>query len=130
MSSLTHLLEDLIQKYEVSQAALAESEQAPDISPLAIDDWPHEYEECVQVIGLCILLHRIDLLKRFVRLTDNAGYAGDDTLYEDLLCKVLPGRSDIGQWYHDVYAPLVEAIYAETKEDASNLLKKSMVLSF
>ncbi|MFW9081545.1 PoNe immunity protein domain-containing protein [Pseudomonas sp. P2757] len=130
ISSLTHLLEDLIQKYEVSQAALAESEQAPDISPLAIDDWPHEYEECVQVIGLCILLHRIDLLKRFVRLTDNAGYAGDDTLYEDLLCKVLPGRSDIGQWYHDVYAPLVEAIYAETKEDASNLLKKSMVLSF
>lgn len=122
--SLAFLLEDLVDKYEIRQAKLAKSEQSPDISPLAIDDWPHEYEECVQVIGFCILLHRTDLLKRFVKLIDNAGYAGDDTLYEDLLCKVLPGRRDIDQWYHDVYSPLVQAIYAKTKEEATNFLKK------
>jgi hypothetical protein len=124
ISSLTPLLEDLIDKYEIRQQKLAESENSPGISPLSIDDWPHEYEECVQVIGFCILLHRTDLLKRFVRLIDNAGYAGDDTLYEDLLCKVLPGRHDIDQWYHDVYSPLVQAIYAKTKDEASNFLKK------
>lgn len=124
VSSLVPLLEDLVDKYEIRQAKLAESEQSPDISPLSINEWPHEFEECVQVIGLCILLHRIDLLTRFVRLIDNAGYAGDDTLYEDLLCKVLPNRHDIDQWYHDVYSPLVQAIYAKTKKEATDFLKK------
>ena len=117
-SSLIPQLENLVEKYEIRQAALALSEQSPEVSPLATDDLPHEYEECVQIIGLCILSHRTDLLKRFVKLIDNAGYAGDDTLYEDLLCKILPGRADIDQWYHDVYSPLVQAIYAKKKEEA------------
>ncbi|GFM67910.1 hypothetical protein PSCICJ_40280 [Pseudomonas cichorii] len=124
IASLIPLLEDVIEKYEIRQEKLAEYEQTPNISPLAIGDYPHHYEECVQVVGLCILLHRIDLLKRFVKLIDEAGYAGNDTLYEDLLCKVLPGRHDIDQWYHDVYSPLVQAIYAKTKEEASDYLKK------
>ncbi|UUT10346.1 PoNi-like cognate immunity protein [Pseudomonas zeae] len=124
ISLLIPQIEYLVEKYEIRQTALAASEQSPEISPLAIDDWPHEYEECVQVIGLCILLHRTDLLKRFVKLIDNAGYAGDDTLYEDLLCKILPGRADVDQWYHDVYSPLVQAIYAKTKEEATNFLKE------
>lgn len=73
ISSLPPLLEDLIEKYETRQTALAESEKSSDISPLALDNWPHEYEECVQVIGFCILLHRTDLLKRFVNLIDKGG---------------------------------------------------------
>ena len=124
IQSLIPLLENLVEKYELRQATLAKSENLPEISPLAIDDWAHEYEECVQVISLCILLHRTDLLKRFVRLLDNAGYAGDDTLYEDLLCKILPDRTDVDQWYHEVYSPLIQAIYADTGEEASDLLKK------
>ncbi|WP_122553517.1 PoNe immunity protein domain-containing protein [Pseudomonas viridiflava] len=124
ISSLSELLEDLIGKYEVRQHKLSISERSPDISPLAIDDWPHEYEECVQVVGFCILLHRSDLLKRFVLMIDRAGYKGDDTLYEDLLCKVLPGRHDIDQWYHNVYSPLIQAIYAETKDKAAGFLKE------
>ena len=116
---LIPLLEELVEKYEIWQKKLAIYEQAPKISPLAIDDWPDQYEECVQVISLCILLHRTDLLKRFVSLIDEAGYAGDDTLYEDLLGKVLPNRHDVDRWYHDVYTPLVQAIYADTKEKAS-----------
>ncbi|RMM82425.1 hypothetical protein ALQ72_03183, partial [Pseudomonas syringae pv. maculicola] len=103
---LIPLLEELIEKYEIRQEKLATYEQSPKISPLAIDDWLDQYEECVQVISLCILLHRTDLLKRFVTLMDEAGYAGDDTLYEDLLRKILPNRQDIDQWYHDVYTPL------------------------
>lgn len=122
--SLIPLLDDLIEKYETRQATLQEHENLPDISPLAIDDWPYQYEECVQVIGFCILLHRTDLLKRFVTLIDNAGYAGDDTLYEDLLTKLLPNRHDVDQWFHDLYSPLVQAIYADSKEEAAKLLKK------
>ncbi|RML91265.1 hypothetical protein APX70_03981, partial [Pseudomonas syringae pv. maculicola] len=124
ISSLIGMLEDLIEKYEVRQLKLSISERSADISPLAIDDWPHEYEECVQVISLCILLHRTDLLKRFVTLMDKAGYAGDDTLYEDLLRKTLPNRQDIDQWYHDVYTPLIQAIYADSKEKSSKLLSE------
>ncbi|MBX8474661.1 DUF1911 domain-containing protein [Pseudomonas cichorii] len=121
---LLPLLEDLIEKYEVRQAKLEAYENIPDISPLAIDDWPYQYEECVQVVSLCILLHRIDLLERFVKLIDRAGYAGSDTLYEDLLIKLLPNRHDVDQWFHDVYSALVQAVYADTKEDAASLLKK------
>ncbi|TPG98036.1 DUF1911 domain-containing protein [Pseudomonas caspiana] len=124
ISALLPLLEDLIDKYQIRQAKLAEYEQCPDVSPLAIDAYPYQYEECIQVIGFCILLHRTDLLGRFEQLIDNAGYAGNDTVYEDLLCKVLPDRHDIDQWYHDVYSPLVQAIYAKTKEDATNFLEQ------
>jgi len=124
INTLIPLLEELIEKYEIRQKKLAIYEQAPKISPLAIDDWLDQYEECVQVISLCILLHRPDLLKRFVILMDEAGYAGDDTLYEDLLRKTLPNRYDVDQWYHDVYTPLIQAIYADSKEKSSTLLNE------
>jgi hypothetical protein len=124
IESLIPLLEDLIDKYEARQKTLAEYEDSPKMSPLALDDWPDQYEEAVQVIGLCILLHRTDLLPRFVKLIDEVGYAGDDTLYEDLLKKVLPHRHDVDQWYHNVYTPLIQAVYIDSKEEASKLLKK------
>ncbi|KPX18026.1 hypothetical protein ALQ28_02182 [Pseudomonas syringae pv. delphinii] len=121
--SLIPLLESLIEKYETRQKMLAALENLPKISPLALDDWLNQYEEAVQVIGLCILLHRTDLLTRFVKLIDQAGYAGDDTLYEDLLKKVLPDRDDVDEWYHDVYTPLIHAIYTDNKKEASSLLQ-------
>ena len=124
IENLIPLLEDLIEKYEVRQKTLAEYEKSPKISPLALDDWLDQYEEAVQVISLCILLHRTDLLPRFVKLIDQAGYAGDDTLYEYLLKKVLPNRHDVDRWYHDVYTPLVQALYINNKEESSKLLKK------
>lgn len=124
ISTLLPILEDLIEKYEIRQNKLAKNEQTPDISPLAISDYPYQYQECVQVIGFCILLHRTDLLKRFVFLIDNAGYEGTDTLYEDLLCKILPGRHDIDQWYHDVYSQLVQAVYSKTTTEATSHLEK------
>lgn len=122
--NLPPLLEELVDSYEVLQQKLAQYEQIENITPLTIDDWIDEYQECLQVISLCILLHRRDLLKRFVLLIDNAGYAGTDTLYEDLLIKILPDREDIDQWYHDAYTPLIQAIYVEDKNNAPKLLKK------
>lgn len=124
IDTLIPLVESLVDSYETLQEKLAIYEGIPNITPLTIDDWLDQYEECVQVFSLCILLHRTDLLKRFVALIDPAGYAGDDTLYEDLLCKVLPDRYDVDRWYHDVYTPLVLAIYEEDKDEASKLLKK------
>ena len=120
--TLIPLLEDLIDKYEIRQATLEKYEDYPDITPLIIDDWLYQYEECVQVIGFCVLLHRTDLLERFVKLIDRAGYAGCDTLYEDLVTKLLPDRHDIDQWFHDVYSPLVQSVYADSKEKASDFL--------
>ncbi|MFJ2536463.1 PoNe immunity protein domain-containing protein [Pseudomonas sp. NPDC087614] len=124
INNLIPLMESLINSYELLQKKLAVYEGIPNITPLTIDDWLDQYEECVQVFSLCILLHRSDLLKRFVSLIDPAGYGGNDTLYEDLLCKILPDRYDVDRWYHDVYTPLVLAIYVEDKHEASNLLKK------
>ncbi|BBP70223.1 hypothetical protein PHLH6_22270 [Pseudomonas sp. Seg1] len=120
--ALQPLLEELISLYEVRQQKLAISEQIVDISPLAIDTWLDQYEECIQVVSLCVLLHRTDLLKRFIRLIDNAGYKGQDALYEDLLCKVVEDREDIDEWFHDVYTPLIQAIYADDKQEAADLL--------
>ncbi|MBX9757039.1 MAG: DUF1911 domain-containing protein [Pseudomonadaceae bacterium] len=124
IDSMVPVLEKLIGKYELSQKALGYYEQSANISPLAIDDWLYQYEECVQVISLCVLLHRIDLLKRFVALLDAAGFAGTDTLYEDLLSHHLPDRQDVDGWYHAVYNHLIRAIYAATKDEASALLKQ------
>lgn len=124
IETLIPMLELLVEKYEIYQEALSHYEQKPTISPLSIDDWLDEYEECVQVISLCILLQRTDLLKRFARLIDNADYSGDDTLYEDLLRKILPNRQDVDLWYHDVYTSLIRAVYVEDKKESSQLLKK------
>ncbi|MBP0948673.1 PoNe immunity protein domain-containing protein [Pseudomonas alliivorans] len=124
IESLVPILENLIEKYELRQRSLAEYQGAPKISPLAIDDWPNQYEEAVQIISFCVLLHRNDLASRFAVLIDEAGYAGEDTLYESLLNKVLPGRHDVDQWYHDVYTSLIQAIYSDDKKDSSDLLNK------
>ncbi|UZA70722.1 PoNi-like cognate immunity protein [Pseudomonas viridiflava] len=121
--ALEPLLEDIVSAYENHQLKLSIFEGIKNISPLAIDDWLYQFEKCVQVFSLCILLHRTDLLKRFVKLLDGAGYSGEDTLYEDLLRKLLPGREDVDEWYHDVYTPLIHAIYADEKEEASQLLE-------
>ncbi|MEG0118765.1 MAG: DUF1911 domain-containing protein [Pseudomonas sp.] len=120
---LVPLLELLVSQYQEVQETLAASEGVSKIAPLNLR-LLYEYEECVQVISLCILLHRIDLLRVFVELFDKAGCAGDDTFYEDLLSKVLPGRHDVDEWYHEAYTPLVHVIYEEDGEEASDLLKE------
>ncbi|CAI8774948.1 PoNe immunity protein domain-containing protein [Pseudomonas chlororaphis] len=124
IDSLRPQLEKVITSYEHYQSTLAAYENIANISPLNIEDYPHQFEEFVQIVSLCILLHRNDLLSRFVRLFDQAGYAGEDTLYEDLLRPCLPERYDVDEWYHAVYTPLIRAIYSETKSEASQLLKQ------
>lgn len=74
-----------------------------------------EYEQLMQLISFCYLLHRRDLLPRIVEMLDPT-YRGQDTLYEDLLAYELEGRINVDSWYHDVpYRPLVFSLYRETK---------------
>ncbi|QXH49163.1 DUF1911 domain-containing protein [Pseudomonas fakonensis] len=117
-------LEHLIGCYETYQADLARSEGVADVAPLNIDSCPSNFEECMQVFSLCILLQRTDLLARLVGLFDPAGFYAQDTLYESLLAPVMPGRADIDEWYHESYTDLIRAIYAADKGDASRLLKR------
>lgn len=117
-------LERLVRCYECYQNASAIEEGEPHISPLSIAIWPEEYEECVQVVSFCILLGKKNLLERFVKLIDQAGYFGKDSLLEDLLIRVLPNRLDVDGWYHAHYTKLIKSIYADTKEHSAALLKE------
>ncbi|AWH31257.1 hypothetical protein C1931_12125 [Stenotrophomonas sp. YAU14A_MKIMI4_1] len=124
VEEMVPLLERLVDKYEIHQSCLERSEGVVGVSPLNIEHHLGHYEEFVQVVSLCILLHREDLLARFVGLTDRAGFAGEDALYEELLAKVLPGRFDVERWYHSMYSRLIDAIDAETPAEASSYLSE------
>jgi hypothetical protein len=107
-------LTGVIEAYERYQRALGEHEGMPKIAPFTFAELYH-YERCMQLIGLCYLLHRRDLLPRIAALQDPA-YAGDDTLYEDLLAYEMDGRFDVDEWHHDVpYRNLINCLYGETE---------------
>ena len=116
-------LTGVVEAYERFQIALASFENESTASPLSLDDLG-DYERCVQLLGLCILLHRPDLLARVAALVDPS-YEGEDTLYEDLLAGYLPNRVDLDEWYHDEpYSTLVEAMYADDPTEASDKLAR------
>ncbi|AXK52125.1 MULTISPECIES: PoNe immunity protein domain-containing protein [Pseudomonas] len=122
MEQLARELDGVIEGYEDYQRKLEVYEERPDIAPLNIEDYPDEYEEYVQVISLCILLQRSDLLPRLVLLQDRAGFGGQDTLIEDLLKPYLPDRAELDEWYHSLYSPLIWAIYSEDPDEPRQLL--------
>jgi hypothetical protein len=121
IETLRDALTDVVEAYEHYQKALADFEQIPEIAPLGmgrIDD----YERCMQLIGLCYLLHRRDLLPRIAALQD-PGYVGEDALYEDLLSYELPDRIETDEMLHiDLYDPLLGVMYADTDEESAQLL--------
>jgi hypothetical protein len=116
-------LTSVVEAYERYQSALGAYEGVPSMSPLGLDQLA-DYERCMQLIGLCYLLHRRDLLPRLAAIVD-PGYRGEDTLYEDLMGYALPDRLDLDEWYHgQPYTPLVHAMYAQDPSEASALLKQ------
>ncbi len=87
-------------------------------------DWPafrlselNEYERAMQLIGLCYLLHRRDLLPRIAALEDPT-YRAQDTLYEDLLAYGMDGRVDVDQWFHEPYRDCINSIYGDSDEES------------
>ncbi|WP_322052953.1 PoNe immunity protein domain-containing protein [Paraburkholderia bannensis] len=87
-------------------------------------DWPAfrlselaEYERAMQLIGLCFLLHRQDLLPRIAALEDPL-YRGRDALYEDLLDCGLDGRLDVDVWFHESYRNCVNSMYGDSDDES------------
>jgi Domain of unknown function (DUF1911) len=110
----------VVEAYERYQKALAAHEGVPQIAPLGFDDLP-DYERAMQLVSLCYLLHRRDLLPRLRALLDPA-YAGEDTVYEDLMSFDVAGRADVDQWYHaEPYTRLVNAMYLDQPEANAEL---------
>ena len=117
LDDLRKELEDVVAAYEEYQKYLGAYEDAPQMAAFGFG-MIDEYERCMQLIGLCYLLHRLDLLPRIAKLQD-PGYKGEDTLYEDLLAYDLEGRSDVDQWYHDKpYRDLINSLYRDTPEES------------
>jgi hypothetical protein len=92
-------LTGVIEAYERYQRPSASTNKSQDCTRSPSAEIYH-YERCMQLIGLCYLLHRRDLLPRIAALQDPA-YAGHDTLYEDLLSYEMEGRFDVDEWLHD-----------------------------
>jgi hypothetical protein len=75
-----------------------------------------DYQRCMQLIGLCYLLHRRDLLTRIAILQD-PNYYGHDSVYEELLDYALSERYDTEDLFHlKPYEHLIDAMYAETDD--------------
>jgi Domain of unknown function (DUF1911) len=113
-------LGDVIASYERYQKALEAYEQIPQVAPLGFEELT-DYERAMQLVSLCYLLHRRDLLPRLRALLDPA-YAGEDTVYEDLMSFDVAGRADVDQWYHaEPYTRLVNAMYLDQPEANAEL---------
>lgn len=76
-----------------------------------------DYERAMQLIGLCYLLHRRDLLPRIAALEDPS-YRAQDTLYEDLLAYGLEGRTDVDVWFHESYRDCINSVYGDSDEES------------
>jgi hypothetical protein len=123
IESLRVELEQAINACERYQKIRTAFEQIPEIAPLGLSNIG-DFERCMQLIGLCYLLHRRDLLPRIATLQD-ATYAGGDALYEDLMRYGLANRPATDEMLHmDVYDPLLGAIWAQSDDEAATLLNQ------
>ena len=118
IQALREDLENVIAAFEQATHYVREHERNPNFPPLRFIEID-EYERVLQMIGLCFLLHRRDLLPRIAAMFDPAS-ADKDTLYEDMLAFSLEGRFDVDHWYHDVpYCDLINTIYCDTDDECS-----------
>ena len=123
LAQLRSELTGVIEAYERYQGALEAYEQIPQIAPLGLERID-DYERYLQLIALCYLLHRRDLLPRIAALQDPA-YAGSDALVEDLLCYALPSRFETQDLLHlQTYDPLLGAMYNDSDEGAAHDLQE------
>jgi len=76
-----------------------------------------DYERAMQLIGLCYLLHRRDLLPRIAALEDPS-FRAQDTLYEDLLAYGVDGRVDVDKWFHGSYRDCINSVYGDTDDES------------
>ncbi|AOY02198.1 hypothetical protein BJP62_04310 [Jeongeupia sp. USM3] len=110
-------LEAFVRALEVYTEALREWHGDPVYPPFLLAELDH-YEQLIQLIGLCYLLHRQDLLPRIAALQDG-WFAGEDVLYEDFLTFGLADRFAADELFHfKAYTDLHDALYAEEEGKA------------
>lgn len=116
-------LERTVSAYEQHARYLRIHEKEPKFPALRFRDIA-DYQRCMQLIGLCYLLHRRDLLPRIAALQD-PNYYGHDSVYEELLDYALPERYDTEELFHlKPYEHLIDAMYADTDEDSVASLQR------
>lgn len=105
-------LEAVIHAIEIYAAALRDWHGDERYPPFMLDELDH-YEQLMQLIGLCYLLHRQDLLPRLAALQDG-WFAGEDVLYEDFLTFGLDSRYEAETLhFFKAYTDLHDSLYAE-----------------
>ena len=131
---LSSLLEEaivLFEKANIYYQKWSKERDFKDYPLISLAD-SNEYEEVLQLIGLCYLLHRPDLLPRLARLCDgeNYKYAGYDAVYEDFLVMAYDDKNlrfatdDIR--HGKKYLPFSNALLSDTKEEALEELQTYM----
>lgn len=115
-------LTSVIELYEESASRIRAECGSDDAAPLLLDEL-EDYERTMQLIGLCILFHRTDLLPRVAAMFDGTN-AGDDALYEDVLSYYLEERYDVDELLHQKpYRHLLKSLRDESNKSAADVEK-------
>jgi hypothetical protein len=108
------LLVEAMEQYTLLRRAALSDDGYPPLMFGEIDD----YERAIQLISLCHLLHRVDLLQRIADMLDPF-YRAQDTLYEDLLAYGLDRRFDVDKRFHDKpYRHLINSMYRDKEQQS------------
>ncbi|KVU27923.1 hypothetical protein WK57_23730 [Burkholderia ubonensis] len=116
IASLRGDLDLIVTDYEEYAKFQGREFERPNWPPFLLGELK-DYERAMQLIGLCYLLHRRDLLPRIAALEDPS-YRAQDTLYEDLLAYSLEGRTDVDTWFHEPYRDCINSVYGDSDEES------------
>lgn len=115
IDNLREDLDHVVFSLELAARYVQDYQNSPTFPPLRFVEID-EYERVLQLIGLCFLLHRRDLLSRVAAIFDPSSSA-QDCLYEDMLSFELPDRFSIDKWYHEAYRDLINTMYGDTEQE-------------
>lgn len=97
------------------------------VSPLSFFE-RSQYEKVLQLVGLCFLLHRKDLLLRLAKLIDPS-YYGWDAVYEELLAYQLEGRYDTEDLrFYEPYQLLIDIMFNDSDEERLSALSEYLLV--
>jgi hypothetical protein len=123
LDTLRAELTGVVEGYEKAAGHARAYEQNEASSPLMFSDI-EDYERAMQLIGLCYLFHRIDLLPRVTALFDGS-YSGQDTLYEDLLSYELEDRYEVdGLIHRKPYQQLLNSLDRDSDQESIQDVKQ------